>query len=170
VEKRLSSCDHHSQTLHVLKFAEDIPDLRKGKLMARTVAEIAMSAMEIACVCDLELKIPQGGYCGLDQERPLYGHWFRCEQPLSNAVIDESAVLGNTPVIRGAAVHKAEGVVIEFIELVLCQMINRWRFEPFQDGPPCKIIIHAIYYSTTLGFFVIINPWKGPPLSLKRFV
>src|SRR5512143_771713 len=165
VEKRLSTCDHHPQTLHVLKFTEDIPDLREGKLTVRTVANIAVSAMEIACVCDLELKIPKGGYRSLDQERPLYGHWFRCEQPFSNAVIDESAVLGNTPAIRGAAFHEAEGVVVEFIELVLCQMIHRCHFKQFQDGPPCKIIIHGTYYSTTPRFFVIINPWKGPPLS-----
>src|SRR4030042_964978 len=94
MEQRFPPGNEEPQSLDLFKFLQYPLNLFFGKVLMRTLSDITVTALEIASVCNLELKIPERGDWGrVRRHLSLEGGFGESDQIFGETETDEFFVV-----------------------------------------------------------------------------
>ena len=57
------------------------------------------------------------------------------EQSLVDAIVDEGPVSADASVLAGAVLQEQERILVELVQIILCDLVDRRGLQPFNDRP-----------------------------------
>jgi hypothetical protein len=134
MEQRFSSRNEEPQSLDLFKFFQYPLNLFLRKILMRTFSDITVAALEIASVCNLELKIAERRDRGRIQGRLSLERGFGVsDQIFGETESDEFLILFSDTRIDALAdlEEKLIGIRIQFVKFVFFDVIEIGLFEVF---------------------------------------
>jgi hypothetical protein len=137
MKEGLSSREKKTKSLHFFKFLQDAKHLLEREVLLSALPKVAMTALEIAAIGQLKLQIPEGGNGRpLDELFPLKGCVDPANETFGQAILNKLFILfpdGGFFSLR-APKEKLVGVLSEFIEFIVLNIVNTRLLEIFQGA------------------------------------
>jgi hypothetical protein len=134
MKQRLPPREEKSQTLDLFKFFQYPLNLFLRQILMKTVSDITVTALEIAPVCDLNLKITEGrDRGGIQRHLTLMGSFREGDQIFREAESDKFLILFLNRWIftSGDFEKKSIGIRVQFVKFIGFDVIKGGLFKVF---------------------------------------